>query len=182
MEDQAIHQESKQQFTIRKLKPTDAAAYREIRLRSLREHPEAFASDVEDSEAYNEDLSRFADQLQERPGQFLLGAIAQDGLLKGIAGLVQYDKKKLMHKGMLWGMYVAPEIRGHGMGRRLVDSVIEEARQIANLEQIYLCVVSDNHVAKGLYERIGFTTFGREPHAMKLGGQYLDEEHMVLFL
>ncbi|SFS82782.1 GNAT family N-acetyltransferase [Marininema halotolerans] len=170
------------EVTIRKLTPADAEAYRGIRLRSLREHPEAFASDVDESNASLTDIQIFANQLQEREGQFVLGAFIGEGTLTGIAGLFRYDKKKLMHKGMLWGMYVASESRGHSIGRRLVQGVIEEARRVTHLEQIYLCVVSNNHVAKRLYESTGFTSFGREPHAMKLEDCYLDEEHMVLFL
>jgi DNA invertase Pin-like site-specific DNA recombinase len=34
--------------------------------------------------------------------------------------------------------------------------------------------------ARGLYESLGFRSFGCERGALKIGGRYVDEEHMVL--
>ena len=50
------------------------------------------------------------------------------------------------------------------------------------LEQINLCVVSDNIKAKKLYKSFGFLTYGTEQKAMKIDNRYLDEYLMVLYL
>jgi len=39
---------SQQDFQIRRLEPHDAAAYRDLRLEGLRNHPEAFGASWED--------------------------------------------------------------------------------------------------------------------------------------
>ena len=36
--------------------------------------------------------------------------------------------------------------------------------------------------AKRLYESLGFTVYGREPHAVKIGDEYFDEESTMLKL
>jgi hypothetical protein len=38
------------------------------------------------------------------------------------------------------------------------------------------------HVARQLYETVGFVVYGREPRALKVGDQYYDEDFMVLDL
>jgi RimJ/RimL family protein N-acetyltransferase len=50
------------------------------------------------------------------------------------------------------------------------------------LAQVRLCVNAENVAAKRLYAAIGFSTFGVEPRAMRVGGEFYDEEHMVLEL
>jgi ribosomal protein S18 acetylase RimI-like enzyme len=80
-------------------------------------------------------------------------------------------------------MYVAPEVRGQGIGQQLVEAAIARARQTPELEQLFLNVVTTNAAARALYQRVGFEPFGIIPHAMKLrDGRYLDEEQMVYWL
>jgi RimJ/RimL family protein N-acetyltransferase len=43
-------------------------------------------------------------------------------------------------------------------------------------------MVTNNDVAVRLYELFGFTIFGEERHALKIGRQYYDEYLMVLNL
>ena len=45
-----------------------------------------------------------------------------------------------------------------------------------------LAVVTRNRRARGLYKALGFETYGTEPRALFVDGEYLDEEHMVLLL
>src|SRR5437764_13627349 len=79
---------------------------------------------------------------------------------------------------MLWGMYVRPQNRAAGIGRMLVEGIIEHARQ--HVEMLQLFVVSDNSRARRLYESHGFVTYGIERHATKYRGQYHDDVLMVL--
>ncbi|KXK57730.1 MAG: Mycothiol acetyltransferase [Chlorobi bacterium OLB7] len=79
-------------------------------------------------------------------------------------------------------MYVAPEARGNGYGRRLLEFVIQRAGTMPGLEQILLWVVPTNTAAHTLYQSLGFVTFGIERHAMKTEDGYADEAFMALFL
>lgn len=50
------------------------------------------------------------------------------------------------------------------------------------LEQINLTVGHNNKSAKKLYQSVGFELYGTERHSLKINGQYIDEDLMVLFL
>jgi len=57
-------------------------------------------------------------------------------------------------------MYVRPDARGTGIGRRLVEAVLDLARQ--RVELIQLAVVQDNEQARRLYASLGFLEYGLE--------------------
>ena len=100
-----------------------------------------------------------------------------DSKLVGIAGLLIAQGQKEAHKGRLVGMYVRPSARRAGVGRRLVETIVESARH--SLELIQLAVVSDNEQARRLYARLGFVEYGLEKKALKQDGHYYDEVLMA---
>ncbi|HZS02139.1 MAG TPA: GNAT family N-acetyltransferase [Chloroflexota bacterium] len=163
---------------IRQLTHADAAEYRQLRLRGLREDPEAFGT------TYDEELARPLTLIQERlrgsAGGFTLGAF--DGTLIGVVTLVREVRAKSRHRATVIGMYVAAEVRGRGVGRALLVAACARARQIDGLEQLHLAVVTTNAPARHLYRSLGFQAYGLEPRALKLGDRYWDEELMVLYL
>ena len=59
--------------------------------------------------------------------------------------------------GHIDSFYVLPELRGRGVGRRLLDAAYSEMRR-AGATAVALEVVADNDVARSFYERDGFTT------------------------
>jgi ribosomal protein S18 acetylase RimI-like enzyme len=100
--------------------------------------------------------------------------------LLGVAGLAIREGEKERHKGLLWGMYVRPDARKAGVGRRLVEAVIDHAR--AHVEVIQLSVISDNQPARRLYGSLGFVEYGLERDSLKQSGRYYDEILMALDL
>ena len=79
-------------------------------------------------------------------------------------------------------MYVAPSMRGSGIGKSLLLELVAKAKSCTGLEQINLAVISDNEIAKKLYKSLGFEVYGVEHNALKYNGQYFDEDFMVLKL
>jgi RimJ/RimL family protein N-acetyltransferase len=112
--------------------------------------------------------------------KFVLGAFDDGGSLVGIVAFMHESGFKTAHKGNVFGMYVAPELRGHGLGKSLMLELITNARECDGLEQINLTVVSENEFAKRLYKSVGFETYGVERNSLKFNGQYFDEDLMVL--
>ena len=159
---------------IRRLLPDDAVLYRGIRLEALQASPEAFGSTFEVENA--QPLSWFSDRLGSST---VLGAF-RDAELVGMAGFAAQQGPKRAHKGILWGMYVRPDARKAGLGRRLVEAVIDHAR--AYVEVIQLSVISDNQPARRLYGSLGFVEYGLERDSLKQNGRYYDEILMALDL
>lgn len=162
---------------IRRLIPEDAPVYRELRLRALREHPEAFATSY--AEEHERPLTEFASRLAG-PEQVTLGAFDQDRLV-GIATLMRSSKAKLRHRAGLVAMYVAPEARGQRLGRALLERAIAVAGEWG-VSDVALAVTVGNHAARKLYAGAGFVSYGVEPRSLYVEGRFYEVELMNLQL
>lgn len=167
--------------SIRILTADDAAAYQALRLHGLRESPAAFGSTYENE--VDTPLEQIAAQLARGAGgeDVVFGAFDDDGRLVGLAGMRRGTSLKTRHRGGVWGMYVAPRARGRGVGCALVSAIIEHARSLG-MERLILGVETTNEPARALYHALGFVTYGIEPQAYRLGGEYWDSELMTLLL
>lgn len=163
---------------IRILNETDASAYRAIRLEGLKNRPEAFGSSFEEEQHFT--INLFKSRIQSEFA-FTFGAFENEALA-GVATLVKETKVKLKHKASIFAMYVSPYYRGKGIGKELMLEAIKKAKQLNDIEQLQLSVVSTNQSAKQLYTSLGFSDYGHEKRALKADGVYYDEDHMVLFL
>ena len=168
--------------TVALLTRSDVDEYRRVRLRALAEHPEAFRSDAEEEAA--KPLHWWEARLAPRAeshGAFF-GAWTAARRLVGTAGLLLETRRKVCHTASIVGMYVAPEHAGRGLGARLLDACIDDARANPTLEVPYLTVTSTNSGAIRLYERTGFVAYGLEPCSMRLGDRTFDKLMMALTL
>ncbi|GFN31774.1 GNAT family N-acetyltransferase [Paenibacillus xylaniclasticus] len=164
---------------IRLLDSQDAGIYRELRLKSLKENAEAFLTTYEIEK--EKPIEQLEQNLKVTEDRFTFGAFV-DHELVGIVTFVREYHPKLRHKGNVYGMYVASDRRGKGIGRALLELLIARARQCIGLEQMNLVVMSDNIAAIRLYEAVGFVRYGTEIKAIKSGEQYWDEDYMCLRL
>jgi RimJ/RimL family protein N-acetyltransferase len=168
---------------IRQLTEADVASYWPLRLRALREEPEAFGGSYEvQRDLPLEVPAARLRAAEEAPDSAIFGASDEGGRLVGMIGLQREQGVKNRHKAMIWGVYVTPEARGQGLGSALLQTALDFGRQIPGLEQVLLAVAAHNTAARALYLAAGFETWGLEPLALKLGDRYVDEEHMILFL
>jgi len=76
------------------------------------------------------------------------------------------------HVGRL-GMGVLKEYRGQGIGKRLVQATIEQAKALG-LEKIELSVYASNEAAIALYRKLGFREEGRKLRGRLVDGKYDD--------
>lgn len=164
---------------VRVLQESDAKSYQEVRLSGLRNDPDAFGSTFEREKEFS--LETVISRISPTQDKFVLGAFVE-GELVGIVAFVREVGMKIAHKGNIFGMYVAPEMRGTGVGRELLLELIKKAKDMEDLEQINLTVISGNSNAKKLYASLGFEIYGTERNAIKYKGQYFDEDLMALKL
>jgi cyclohexyl-isocyanide hydratase len=161
---------------VKEIPASDIAAYQAFFLRGLVEDEANFRISPDDEkDAPFPTLGT--------PDSFTLGAY-EDQRLAGIVSFQREgrDRAKLRHKGLLFRMYVDPQFRGKGVGQALIKALLGRVVMLGDVEQINLTVVSNNPVAKKLYEKFGFVSFSVEKNALKWKGHYYTEEQMVLFL
>lgn len=165
--------------SVRRLGVADAAPYRALRLRALREEPDAFLVSPEEEEETTpaEIEARFAGDWADADDG-VLGAF-RDGALVGTVGFFREALVRTRHRAVIWGMYVAPEARGGGLGRALLDAALAALAAAGGLEQVHLTATTTNAPALALYRSAGFVSEGVSRRAMKLGDRYVDEEMLV---
>ena len=163
---------------IRLLNPDDANEWWRLRLESLQGDPQAFSASAE------EHISITLDEVRRRLGadgsdMFVAGAF-EDGLLVAMAGFYREKGLKSRHKGRIWGVYVTPGSRGTGVGRKVLQMVLERGIALPGIEQPLLSVTATQTAAIALYRSLGFQSFGSEPRALKIGDRFVNEEYMIL--
>lgn len=143
-------------MAIRKLTAEDAMRYREIRLDALQTDPGAFGSSYDrEVEFERADWERRLTGTADRPFCTFIDEV--DGRAVGTAGigLTEWDTAP-----MLIAMWVRPEARRTGSGRRLVEAALSWAVDQGEPE-VVLWVVKDNAPAISLYTSCGFVPSGR---------------------
>jgi ribosomal protein S18 acetylase RimI-like enzyme len=165
-------------FEIRLLSESDVDEYWQLRLRALKEEPTSFGSSYEESL----DITReeVLDRIACNDEMFTFGCFTS--ALVGNVRFHRREGKKKQHKGEIYGVYVAPECRGRGIARALLEATIERAKTIVGVEHLTLSVVTANEAARNLYLSLGFETFGIEKALLKVGDQFFDEDLMSLRL
>ena len=162
-------------ITVRLLTTDDMAAYREIRLKSLRDHPEAYASTYESASGKPDD---YWTQTLEKLSLF--GAVNEAGQLVGLAGFMAEQGDKDRHRGWLIQMYVDPALRGTGCAMALVETILDYAR--GRVLQVHLGVWDQNPAAIRFYEKAGFHIYASDPRAYYWGGRFYGDHLMVRYL
>lgn len=162
---------------IRRLDPADAEAFHAFRLAALLEAPTAFGSSYEEERLFPRSVIEA--RLASKPDRGPFGAFEHSALV-GLVALGRENQQKLAHKALIWGLYVAPQARGRGIGHALLQQAIALARSVKGIRQVNLSVNASNIAAIRLYESAGFRPYGREPGAMLVDGELHDELHMTL--
>jgi RimJ/RimL family protein N-acetyltransferase len=167
------------QLTVRLLCPDDVSQYRALRLLATQESPTSVWASYEEESAQSQDA--MAQRLVASDHQWMFGAF-DNNVMVGIAGLRRDKVAKIAHRAGIWGVYVAPDARGFGAARQMMEAMLAHVRTMPQLVQLTLSVRSTNEAAKALYQRLGFARTGVDPRSMCIDGVYHDEERMVLLL
>jgi ribosomal protein S18 acetylase RimI-like enzyme len=91
-------------------------------------------------------------KLKVQPELFLVGSVAEKIVAAVMAG---YDG----HRGWINYLAVSPEMRGSGLGRRMVSEA-ESRLKALGCQKVNLLVRESNRGVLGFYERLGFHVEG----------------------
>lgn len=142
---------------VRRIRPGDGNALREVRLRALQTDPEAFAATYQQAALRkDDDWEEMAVDAATGGEKVIFLAESDDGCV-GMVGAFARPNEPVTRN--LYGMWVAPEARSSGIGMKLVDEVLEWSKA-AGAEEVKLWVVESNHKAVALYQRAGFVPTG----------------------
>jgi L-amino acid N-acyltransferase YncA len=78
-------------------------------------------------------------------------------------------------------VYVRSDLRGQGLGPKLMQALIERARE-SGLHVMVAAIESGNAASIRLHERLGFVTTGQMPQVGQKFGRWLDLTFMQLLL
>ena len=148
-------------ITLEPITAQNALVFKAARLRALQDTPSAFGSTyAKESQLTDADwVTRAAKWNGDRSILYL----AMDaGAAVGIAGsYLDHDDATRAH---LISMWTAPTHRQRGIGRLLVNEIIDWAR-LRDARTVQLMVVSSNEPAISFYQRMGFAHTGHtEPY------------------
>jgi RimJ/RimL family protein N-acetyltransferase len=167
-------------ITLRDPEPTDAAALIEHLDRLTRdgvgqvlEYGE-FVPSIEDEQ-------RWVESTRANPNEILVAAFFE-GQLIGLVDFRHEKRRRMSHVGS-FGIGVLPQWRDQGVGRVIIESMIDWLIHYTDIEIVQLGVLADNERAIALYEKLGFVIEGRKQKYFKFGpGHYVDELLMAKVL
>ena len=159
---------------IETLTPGHAKALNRLTQAAIREHPTAFTTDY--SQVEFRSARMVADHLRELQGSlgFRLGAFDAAGELVGTVRLNPRVGPKIAHSADVIFLYVRADRQGRGIGRQLIDRLVEMACEIDGLRQLELSVSSDSPRAQEFYEKAGFSATGELKRQIRVDDTYYD--------
>ncbi|CAM4004496.1 GNAT family N-acetyltransferase [Lederbergia lenta] len=85
------------------------------------------------------------------------------------------NRKRLLHTGSL-GIMIHKDFRDLGIGKMLINELLNWAELNPLIEKVCLGVLATNHRAIALYKSMGFIEEGRKVKAIKLNtNEYVDD-------
>ena len=142
------------EYSIRKLDEDDWQIFKQIRLEALATDPYVFGSNLAaESERSEEQWREFL--RSPKYGIFVLFVGADP---RGMTGIHLDRNDPSERTALLWGSWLAPEVRGKGLSKLLYESRIAWAREHPTAERI---VVS--HRASNLSSKFANQSFGFSP-------------------
>lgn len=152
-------------ISVRPITSTDWPAYRELRLKALKESPQAFGSTWQ-QEILLPEQDWSARAIASESGQSARGffAISKDEVC-GLVWCLISDSDP--HVANIYSLWTDPSVRGQGAGRRLLEKCIAWTNG-KGVRHIRLSVTQDESPAMQLYKSQGFCTVG-EPEFLHPG-------------
>ena len=119
------------------------------------------------------------DYIESRNSILLVAAFNKE--IIGNIDLAGNKRSKMFHTAMI-GMGIKEEWRNQGLGRCLIESVIDWAKKHSEIELIWLDVYASNELGFNLYKNIGFKVSGVIPKFFKDENGYKDKIQMYHYI
>ena len=104
-----------------------------------------------------------------------------NGEVCGSARISLIDKSTRGHVGEL-GISLLKDIRGRGLGEKLLRKILDKARKELKVKIVTLYAYSKNKVAINLYKKVGFKKLGTIKNGINHYGKFIDNDIMVKYI
>lgn len=166
--------ENEEKIRIKWLTEDDWLIYKKIRLEAITRVPSAFGT------AYEEEVEHPESVWRERTPNCLFAFVGETSV--GLIGHIRLTRIKQKHIVHIVSFYVKEEYRGRGIGKALLEGIMERIRGYSGVEKVALSVSSTQVPALRLYEKYGFEVMGKQLKELKIDGAYYDLLSMEYFL
>jgi RimJ/RimL family protein N-acetyltransferase len=161
-------------YVVRTVKIEDAEAILDIQKSVVSEGEFLIAY----PEEFNKTLSQQKEWVQsilEAENETLIVAEIDGEIVGWIVFETTPNRKRLSHTGS-FGMLIRKSYRGRGVGKMLLNALLEWAEKNPLIEKVSLGVFSTNHRAISLYKKMGFIEEGRKIKEFKFNDNvYVDD-------
>lgn len=124
--------------------------------------------------SFKEEVDWLAEALKKiEKGKKVQLILEIDGEVVGSSNVNRKDREPTQHVGN-FGIGLKQDFREKGLGKKLSQIVLKEARKELDLEIIKLKAYENNEVAISLYKELGFEEVGRLNNGVKRDGKYID--------
>lgn len=118
-------------------------------------------------------ISRNRFEAMFKDDQYNFVCCADDGEILGHLAIIGSNKPRTRHV-VSFGIAVSKRSRGQGVGRQLMQHLIDYCDNWLNVRRIELEVHANNEAALGLYNTFGFELEGAKKQAVFVNGQFID--------
>jgi GNAT superfamily N-acetyltransferase len=151
-------------LVVRRVLPSDVRRARELRLRALQSDPTSFGSTYAREAAFDDEVWEGRVERGARGDDAATLLAFRDDDAVGLVSAFRDEEAANVFEVV--GMWVAPEARGRGVGRRLLEEIETWIASCGGIE-VRLAVTNVATAARGLYESVGYVPDGRadkSPH------------------
>jgi len=159
---------------IEKLKNSEWAKYKKIRLEAVKKEPFAFGG------SYSEELKNTDKEWKEKlkkanSEEISLMLFAKDRAeVVGMIGIYWSNLDKIKHGVNIYGLYVVEKYRNKGIGKILMQSIVDIVKSRSQFIKLYLYVETNQKKAISLYKKFGFRIVGELEKSMFINGKYVN--------
>jgi ribosomal protein S18 acetylase RimI-like enzyme len=141
------------------LQRTEWQQYRDLRLRALKEEPQAYASTYrENADKPDSYWTERLDEASSGQTQWLVFAKQGDNLV-GMVGAFMKDHTDIVD---IIAVYVAKEARGKGIAKKLMNAIMVKIKENKQVRKMRVGVNPEQVPALNLYKSLGFIITKKE--------------------